>query len=115
MVVVTPEKVTTLCQSGKDMKICTFLWVYYGYPTSSYEGMSVEKMRYNCGRKMAQRDRVKADIVAVENPSESGCGATVAIIGSICAGVAVMSVAVVLILLKKTKKAKAEGGEVKDE
>ena len=64
VVVVTPEKVTTLCQSGKDMKICTFLWVYYGYPTSSYEGMSVEKMRYNCGRKMAQRDRVKADIVA---------------------------------------------------
>ena len=64
IVVVTPEKVTTLCQSGKDMKICTFLWVYYGYPTSSYEGISVEKMRYNCGRKMAQRDRVKADIVA---------------------------------------------------
>ena len=64
VVVVTPDKVTTLCQSGKDMKVCTFLWVYYGYPTSSYEGISVEKMRYNCGRKMAQRDRVKADIVA---------------------------------------------------
>lgn len=33
------------------MKICTFLWVYYGYPASSYEGMSVEQMRYLCGAK----------------------------------------------------------------
>ncbi len=46
------------------MKICTFLWVYYGYPASSYEGVSVEQMRYNCGMKMAQRDNVKPDIVA---------------------------------------------------
>jgi len=64
IVVVTPEKVQTLCHPGKDMKICTFLWVYYGYPSSSYEGISVEKMRYNCGRKMAERDNVKPDIVA---------------------------------------------------
>ncbi len=64
IVVVTPEKVTTLRQPGKDMKICTFLWVYYGYPSSSYEGISVEKMRYNCGKKMAERDNVKPDIVA---------------------------------------------------
>lgn len=46
------------------MKICTFLWVYYGYPASSYEGTSVEQMRYNCGAKMAERDSVKPDIVA---------------------------------------------------
>ena len=46
------------------MKICTFLWVYYGYPASSYEGISVEQMRYNCGAKMAERDNVKPDIVA---------------------------------------------------
>ncbi len=64
IVVVTPEKVTTVCQPGKDMKICTFLWVYYGYPSSSYEGISVEKMRYNCGKKMAERDNVKPDIIA---------------------------------------------------
>ena len=51
-------------QPGKDMKICTFLWVYYGYPASSYEGISVEQMRYNCGAKMAERDNVKPDIVA---------------------------------------------------
>jgi len=64
IVVITPESVQTLSQPGKDMKICTFLWVYYGYPSSSYEGISVEKMRYNCGRKMAERDNVKPDIVA---------------------------------------------------
>lgn len=62
--VVTPEGVKTLCAPGKEMKICTFLWVYYGYPSSSYEGISVERMRYNCGRKMAERDDVRPDIVA---------------------------------------------------
>ena len=62
--VITPESMTTLVQPGKDMKICTFLWVYYGYPSSSYEGMSVEKMRYNCGAMLAKRDDVKPDIVA---------------------------------------------------
>lgn len=62
--VVTPEGVKTLVQPGKDMKICTFLWIYYGYPSSSYEGISVEKMRYNCGAMLAKRDNVKPDIVA---------------------------------------------------
>lgn len=51
--VITPEGAATLVQPGKEMKICTFLWVYYGYPSSSYEGISVEKMRYNCGRLLA--------------------------------------------------------------
>ena len=60
----TEKNCITLAQPGKDMKICTFLWVYYGYPASSYEGISVEQMRYNCGAKMAQRDHVKPDIVA---------------------------------------------------
>ncbi len=62
--VVTPEAVHTLAQPGKDMKICTFLWVYYGYPTSSYEGVNVETMRYNCGALLAERDHVKPDTVA---------------------------------------------------
>lgn len=62
--VITPEGIKTLLAPGKDMKICTFLWVYYGYPSSSYEGVSVEQMRYNCGAKMAQRDNVAPDIVA---------------------------------------------------
>ncbi len=64
IVVVTPEGVQTLAQPGKDMKICTFLWIYYGYPSSSYEGISVESMRYHCGAKLAERDSVKPDIVA---------------------------------------------------
>ena len=62
--VITSEQCLTLVHPGKEMKICTFLWVYYGYPASSYEGISVERMRYNCGAKMAARDNVKPDIVA---------------------------------------------------
>lgn len=64
IVIVTPEGMHTLAAPGTDMKICTFLWVYYGYPSSSYEGISVEKMRYNCGALLAKRDDVKPDIVA---------------------------------------------------
>ena len=64
IVAVTPEGVQTLASSGKEMKICTFLWIYYGYPSSSYEGISVERMRYNCGAMLAKRDDAKPDIVA---------------------------------------------------
>ncbi|MEY8392838.1 amidophosphoribosyltransferase [Lachnospiraceae bacterium] len=64
IVVVTDKECRTLSAPGKDMKICTFLWVYYGYPASSYEGTSVEQMRYECGRRMAKRDHVNPDIVA---------------------------------------------------
>ena len=54
----------TVSEPGEEMKICSFLWVYYGYPTSSYEGVNVEKMRYECGRLLAQRDDVEPDCVA---------------------------------------------------
>ena len=64
IVVVNEEGIKTLMAPGTKMKICTFLWVYYGYPASSYEGISVEQMRYNCGKSMAKRDNVKPDIVA---------------------------------------------------
>ena len=64
IVVMTPEAVITLVKPGEKMKICTFLWVYYGYPSSSYEGISVEQMRYNCGKLLARRDNVAADTVA---------------------------------------------------
>jgi amidophosphoribosyltransferase len=64
IVVLTDKNCITLVAPGKEMKICTFLWIYYGYPASSYEGLSVEQMRYNCGAKMAKRDNVKPDIVA---------------------------------------------------
>ena len=60
----TPESAETVIKPRDEMKICTFLWVYYGYPTSSYEGMNVELMRCNCGAMLAQRDRTQADTVA---------------------------------------------------
>ena len=60
----TNDGVKTLVAPGNKMRICTFLWVYYGYPSSSYEGLSVELMRYNCGKYIAQRDSVKCDCVA---------------------------------------------------
>ena len=62
--VVTPEGVKTLASPGKEMRICTFLWVYYGYPSSSYEGVNVEEMRYRCGAMLAKRDPVRPDTVA---------------------------------------------------
>lgn len=58
------DGVKTLIQPGEKMRICTFLWIYYGYPSASYEGISVEKMRYNCGKALAKRDNVHPDIVA---------------------------------------------------
>ena len=63
---ITPESVEQLVAPGKEMKICSFLWVYYGYPTSSYEGVNVEEMRYKCGSMLAKRDgdSVHPDIVA---------------------------------------------------
>lgn len=64
IVILTPEGIQTLAKPGEDMKICTFLWVYYGYPSSSYEGISVEEMRYECGKKLAQRDDAAPDTVA---------------------------------------------------
>lgn len=60
----TPDGVETVSPAKNEMKICSFLWVYYGYPTSSYEGINVEQMRYNCGDMLAKRDNVSADIVA---------------------------------------------------
>ena len=66
IVAVTPEGVETLQKPGEKMRICSFLWVYYGYPTSTYEGVNVETMRYKCGDILAQRDmgEVNPDIVA---------------------------------------------------
>lgn len=65
---ITPEGVETLSAPTKEMKICSFLWVYYGYPTSSYEGVNVETMRYRCGSILARHDKdreqVQPDLVA---------------------------------------------------
>ncbi len=55
---VTPEGWETLSPAGEDMRICAFLWTYYGYPNSNYEGVNVEVMRYRNGEIMA-RDEVR--------------------------------------------------------
>ena len=54
---ITPEAVTQLAAPGKEKRICAFLWSYYGYPTSTYEGVNVEAMRYRNGRILAQNDK----------------------------------------------------------
>ena len=64
IVFMTPDGVETVAEGRDEMKICTFLWVYYGYPTSTYEGVNVEAMRYRCGAALARHDKVKTDIVA---------------------------------------------------
>ena len=46
------------------MQMCSFLWVYYGYPSSTYEGVSVEAMRYRNGALLARNDNVEVDMVA---------------------------------------------------
>ena len=70
IVYITADGYETLRPAQDIMKICTFLWIYYGYPTSTYEGVNVEAMRYNCGKALAIRDKsswaddVRPDLVA---------------------------------------------------
>jgi len=60
---VTAEGVERVKCPGDCMKICSFMWVYYGYPASTYEGRNTEDVRNECGRKLAQADAVEADCV----------------------------------------------------
>ena len=64
IVYMTPESAETVSPPREEMKICSFLWVYYGYPTSSYEGINVESMRYECGKLLAKRDEAQPEVVA---------------------------------------------------
>ena len=57
IVELSPEKMTQLAAPGKKKKICSFLWSYYGYPTSTYEGVNVEEMRYRNGAILAENDK----------------------------------------------------------
>lgn len=56
-----PEGYQQLVKPGDKMQICSFLWVYYGYPSSFYEGINVEKSRYGCGAALARKDNVEID------------------------------------------------------
>jgi amidophosphoribosyltransferase len=65
IVFLTPESALTVAPPLEKMKICTFLWAYYGYPPSVYEGVNVEQMRYRCGDWLAIRDEgLEVDSVA---------------------------------------------------
>ncbi len=66
IVEITPEGITQLAEPGKEMKICAFLWSYYGYPNSNYEGVNVEAMRYRNGEIMARHDKETMDISDID-------------------------------------------------
>ena len=59
IVEITPEEVTVLSPPGEKRRICSFLWSYYGYPTSTYEGVNVEEMRYRNGAILAENDAAR--------------------------------------------------------
>ncbi len=61
---ITDQGYEQLKPPGKKMQICSFLWVYYGYPASSYEGISVEQVRYRCGAALAGNDNVEVDFIS---------------------------------------------------
>lgn len=63
---VTAEGWETLAEPGDEMRICAFLWVYYGYPNSNYEGVNVETMRYRNGHIMAKREKENDGIPDVD-------------------------------------------------
>ena len=66
IVELTPEGMTQLAAPGKEMRMCAFLWSYYGYPTSTYEGINVEAMRYRNGAAIAERDMEQGRNVEID-------------------------------------------------
>ena len=69
---VTSDGVTQMKAPGDKLRICSFLWVYYGFPTSDYEGINVEAARFNIGYNIGRRDSTEVD--AVCGIPDSGCG-----------------------------------------
>jgi amidophosphoribosyltransferase len=64
IVLMTEDGIEQKKPPGEKMQICGFLWVYYGYPASTYEGINVESVRNRCGATLARKDNVKVDMVA---------------------------------------------------
>lgn len=73
LVKITADGVTTLLEPNNKCQVCTFLWVYYGYPSSYYEGINVEASRYKCGAALAKYDS-GIDATAVAGIPDSGIG-----------------------------------------
>lgn len=61
IVYLRPSGVEVLRKPNKQMQVCSFLWVYYGFPTSSYENRNVEEVRYACGKAMGESDTTEVD------------------------------------------------------
>ncbi|NDV47333.1 amidophosphoribosyltransferase [Paludibacter sp. 221] len=61
---ITADGYERICEPGKKKQICSFLWVYYGYPVSEYEGINVDMVRYKGGYAMAKDDDLDVDFVA---------------------------------------------------
>jgi amidophosphoribosyltransferase len=64
ILLLTPDGTQVLRKPDQKMQVCAFLWVYYGYPPSFYEGINVEACRYRCGAALARRDQIAADFVS---------------------------------------------------
>ncbi len=64
IVEINPDGYRQLRKPNEKMQVCSFLWVYFGYPPSFYEGVNVDETRYNCGTALAKNDNVKADFIA---------------------------------------------------
>lgn len=64
IVLMTPEGLEQKKPANERMQICSFLWVYYGYPASAYEGMNAEDVRNRCGAELARNDNIEVDVVA---------------------------------------------------
>lgn len=73
IVLITPDEIKQLKTPGKDMQICAFMWVYYGYPPCSYEGRNVDEIRYNIGLHTAEEsDKDNIDLVSPVPDSGTG-------------------------------------------
>ena len=72
IVKVTADSIEQLKAPGEKMQICSFLWVYYGYPVCEYENRNVDKMRYDAGLKMGEADETEVDFVS--GVPDSGIG-----------------------------------------
>lgn len=60
---IRPEGIEQLRKPNEQMQICSFLWVYYGFPVSCYEGRNVEEVRFNCGYEMGTKDKAEVDCI----------------------------------------------------
>ncbi len=74
IVLLTADKMEQLRKPNKKMQVCSFLWVYYGYPVSDYEGINVDAVRYASGVTMSKKDDIEADYVSAIPDSGIGMG-----------------------------------------